>query len=93
MASGDPLDKAGAYAIQNASFHPVSRLRGCYASVMGLPLCELVRMLGEIGVHAPASARTACLDAFEGPRPPNTAGDRDAWCCCDEPAAAGEEPV
>lgn len=45
IASGDPLDKAGAYAIQNADFHPVERFSGCYASVMGLPMCHLQRGL------------------------------------------------
>ena len=45
VASGDPLDKAGAYAIQHAGFHPVARLQGCYASVMGFPLCHLTRCL------------------------------------------------
>ena len=43
VASGDPLDKAGAYAIQHPEFHPVAALSGCYASVMGLPLCHLQR--------------------------------------------------
>ncbi|MBW6466153.1 MAG: Maf family protein, partial [Brevefilum sp.] len=41
IATDDPLDKAGAYGIQHAGFHPVEGLRGCFASVMGLPLCHL----------------------------------------------------
>ena len=45
VASGDPLDKAGAYGIQHQKFHPVERMSGCYASVMGLPLCHLTRTL------------------------------------------------
>lgn len=49
IASGDPMDKAGAYAIQNGDFHPVSRISGCYASVMGLPLCHLERSLRKLG--------------------------------------------
>ncbi len=49
IASGDPLDKAGAYAIQHAGFRPVERLQGCYANVMGLPLCHLVRLLAGFG--------------------------------------------
>jgi MAF protein len=49
VASGSPLDKAGAYGIQDAGFHPVARLRGCYASVMGFPLCELARLLSLAG--------------------------------------------
>ncbi len=50
VASGDPLDKAGAYAIQHTGFHPVESLGGCYASVMGLPLCHLTRSLRSLGV-------------------------------------------
>lgn len=49
IRSGDPMDKAGAYAIQNDSFHPVDQLKGCYASVMGLPLCHLERVLRRMG--------------------------------------------
>jgi MAF protein len=49
VRSGDPFDKAGGYAIQHAGFHPVETLRGCYASVMGLPLCHLLRLLRKVG--------------------------------------------
>jgi len=45
IASGDPMDKAGAYAIQHEGFRPVERLEGCYANVMGLPLCNLTGIL------------------------------------------------
>ena len=54
IASGDPLDKAGAYAIQHAGFRPVERLQGCYANVMGLPVCHLVRLLAGFGMHPEA---------------------------------------
>ncbi|HEX7621757.1 MAG TPA: Maf family protein [Anaerolineales bacterium] len=50
VASGDPLDKAGAYGIQNPKFHPVERMSGCYASVMGLPLCHLTRALRKLDI-------------------------------------------
>ncbi len=50
VATGDPLDKAAAYAIQHATFHPVERLDGCHANVMGLPLCHLYHALGAFGV-------------------------------------------
>jgi septum formation protein len=53
VASGDPLDKAGAYAIQNSGFAPVERLEGCFASVMGLPLGELAAVFREIGLLLP----------------------------------------
>lgn len=56
LASGDPLDKAGAYGIQNKSFSPVARLEGCFASVMGFPLGELAVGLKEIGIALPSIA-------------------------------------
>lgn len=49
--SGDPLDKAGAYAIQHPGFHPVSAVEGCYANVVGLPVCRLVVLLQACGVN------------------------------------------
>ncbi|MBN1991567.1 MAG: septum formation protein Maf [Anaerolineae bacterium] len=57
VASGDPLDKAGAYGIQNKSFAPVARLEGCFASVMGFPLGELAAALKEINISLPPVAR------------------------------------
>ena len=64
VASGDPLDKAGAYAIQHAGFHPVENLTGCFANVMGLPLCHLVRTLRKLGVSPQTSVPQACQDMF-----------------------------
>jgi septum formation protein len=49
VKSGDPMDKAGAYAIQNQSFQPVQNLQGCYANVMGLPVCHVARLLEKLG--------------------------------------------
>jgi MAF protein len=46
VESDDPMDKAGAYAIQNTGFHPVENFKGCFASVMGLPLCHIKRLAG-----------------------------------------------
>jgi MAF protein len=54
VASGDPIDKAAAYAIQNRDFHPVERLDVCYTNVMGLPLCTTRDLLVQAGVHVPA---------------------------------------
>jgi len=60
VRSGDPLDKAGAYGIQHGGFRPVQVLSGCYASVMGLPLCHLTRLLGALGLPAQADPSLAC---------------------------------
>lgn len=53
VASGDPMGKAGSYAIQNAAFHPVVRLEGCYTNVVGLPLCAVCALLANHGPPAP----------------------------------------
>jgi len=60
VISGDPLDKAGAYAVQHASFHPAERVEGCFASVMGLPLCHLARTLARLGVTVPVGVPIVC---------------------------------
>ncbi|NTU75991.1 MAG: septum formation protein Maf [Anaerolineaceae bacterium] len=58
--SGDPLDKAGAYAIQHAGFHPVHQFSGCFASVMGLPLCHLTRILKKLNVPSEVDVPAEC---------------------------------
>ena len=45
VRSGSPLDKAGAYGIQDTDFRPVERIDGCLTNVVGLPLCEVGRAL------------------------------------------------
>ena len=50
IASGDPLDKAGAYGIQNDAFRPVARIEGSYSNVVGLPLEALAEALAELGL-------------------------------------------
>jgi len=60
IATGDPLDKAGAYGIQNADFHPVQYFGGCYASVMGLPLCHLVRTAHKFGMEPLTDVPATC---------------------------------
>ena len=48
--SGEPCDKAGAYAIQGLGAAFVQELRGSYSGVVGLPLFETARLLAEAGV-------------------------------------------
>ncbi len=57
VASGDPLDKAGAYAIQNREFHPVEWIEGCYSNVVGLPVCALAEELSAWGLDVDAAWR------------------------------------
>ncbi|HKV03960.1 MAG TPA: Maf family protein [Candidatus Acidoferrales bacterium] len=49
IASGEPLDKAGAYAIQGIGGRYVTRIEGCYFNVVGLPLARLWTLLREFG--------------------------------------------
>ena len=53
ISSGDPFDKAGAYAIQNEELHPVERVEGCRLTVVGLPPPELFRLLAAVGMTLP----------------------------------------
>jgi predicted house-cleaning NTP pyrophosphatase (Maf/HAM1 superfamily) len=65
VASRDPLDKAGSYAIQHSGFHPVQNLQGCYANVMGLPLCHLTRTLLKAGRLISKDIPAACQAFLE----------------------------
>ncbi len=50
IATGEPMDKAGAYGIQGRASLFVRGIEGDYFNVMGLPLCKLGEMLKELGV-------------------------------------------
>jgi len=69
VQTGDPLDKAGAYAIQHPDFQPVESMRGCYASVMGLPMCHVTRVLRDLDLPPLANVPVACrkLLSYECP--------------------------
>jgi MAF protein len=62
IATGDPLDKAGAYGIQHPEFQLTERINGCYLNVVGLPLCTLVNLLArfEIQPAGEGRIRTGC---------------------------------
>ena len=51
IASGEPLDKAGAYAIQGLGRELVQSFQGCYPNVVGFPLCAIVSRLNLIGIE------------------------------------------
>lgn len=50
IATGEPADKAGAYAIQGLGVCFVAGIEGSYSNVVGLPLCRLTLVLKELGV-------------------------------------------
>jgi len=49
VASGEPRDKAGGYAIQGLAARFIDRIEGSYSNVVGLPLAVVRRLLGELG--------------------------------------------
>ena len=59
LVNGNPLDKAGAYAIQDREFSPVDidKMHDCFANVMGLPLCHVVR---NMPLDPPVDVPSAC---------------------------------
>lgn len=56
IATGAPLDKAGAYGIQDEEFAPVAHFDGCFASIMGLPIGQLARTWHQLGITVPLVA-------------------------------------
>ena len=65
IQTDDPMDKAGGYAIQNGDFAPVEHFDGCFASVMGFPLCHLARSLKKAGINVSADLPQACRSSLE----------------------------
>jgi septum formation protein len=55
IATGEPLDKAGAYGIQGKGALLVERIEGCFSNVVGLPLSLLLEMLREFGISLPVN--------------------------------------
>lgn len=67
----DPMDKAGAYAIQNRAFRPVTHVDRCYANVVGFPLCAIKALLEAVGLALAIDIPELCLAHFDYacPRP------------------------
>jgi MAF protein len=83
IRSGSPLDKAGAYGIQDRRFNPVDleRMNGCFANVMGLPLCHVAEGLCQLGWPVKTELAAAwCREAtgFDCPEIPE--GMRENSC-------------
>jgi MAF protein len=65
VATGDPLDKAGSYAIQHPGFHPVARMDGCFASVMGLPVCHVILQMRKMDLQPDTGFFAGCETLLE----------------------------
>lgn len=62
VRTGDPFDKAGGYALQDRIFNPVAGLDGCAASVMGMPVHDLLHLLrDEAGWSVPRDFAAVCV--------------------------------
>jgi septum formation protein len=59
--SGEPADKAGAYAIQGLGARFVKNIEGSYSGVMGLPLFETVQLLAGFGIHSTFNTQQSTL--------------------------------
>ena len=60
LATGEPFDKAGAYAVQGAGGALVAAVAGCYTTVVGLPLCRVAALLRAPGFPLDADPTAAC---------------------------------
>jgi hypothetical protein len=65
VRSREPLDKAGAYAVQGLGANLVKRVEGCYTSVVGLPLCSIRAAL--LAMHWPVRPGEAWHTGCDGP--------------------------
>lgn len=50
IATGEPMDKAGAYGIQAFGAALIAEIDGCFSSVAGLPICRVTDLLGSVGI-------------------------------------------
>lgn len=83
VATGDPLDKAGAYAIQHPLLTNVVTVAGCYANVVGLPMCHLYRLLDAWGYPVPTHPLHCCPLAVQSGCPWSsaiTSCPPERWC-------------
>jgi septum formation protein len=65
VGSGEPLDKAGAYAIQGEGRRVVESYDGCLANITGLPLCHLYFALRRVGAVARERPEVVCQGHFD----------------------------
>ncbi len=69
IGTGEPFDKAGAYAIQGIGTFLVRRIEGSYTNVVGLPVCEVIEILireGAVGYDRPYPSPSPAATAAEG---------------------------
>lgn len=76
LATGEPFDKAGAYAVQGAGGALVAAVEGCYTTVVGLPLCHVAALLRAAGFALAMDPTIGCLPGRSCVLKPRNAGER-----------------
>jgi len=66
VANGEPMDKAGAYAIQGIASRWIPRIEGDYSNVVGLPIALVFRMLRENGCELGSEFQTLSFQKIRG---------------------------
>jgi len=61
LATGEPFDKAGAYAVQGAGGALVAAVEGCYTTVVGFPLCRVAALLRDAGFSFGVTPTMSCI--------------------------------
>lgn len=64
VSTGVPMGKAGSYAIQDVRFHPVQSIEGCYACVIGLPLCHVKKLFSQFDIEYQSETALLCKHHF-----------------------------
>lgn len=70
LATDEPWDKAGAYAVQGAGGALVAAVAGCYTTVVGLPLCRVAALLHDAGFFLPQNPTEGCVPGQRCARSP-----------------------
>jgi septum formation protein len=73
LSTGEPFDKAGSYAVQGAGGALVAAVEGCYTTVVGLPLCQVVALLRDAGFAFVEDLITVCVPGHSCVRNPRSA--------------------
>ena len=76
-AGGEPLDKAGSYAIQGQGARLIAEWSGCYNNIVGLPLCEVARLIQSFEPSVPIDAVSCRLP--DGEPCPRLTGPVPRW--------------
>ncbi|MGH2367905.1 MAG: Maf family protein [Chloroflexota bacterium] len=90
VASGEPLDCAGAYDVHRQGGALVARVAGCFSAVVGLPIAETARLLAGAGIRASHDPAVVCARLYGRACP--AARQETAMACHPNPNGSGLKP-